>query len=385
MPGRFNKLFGRDRQDTSLGEISHVEDSSDRWKVEAEYLPQLRSQSESYETGQSAEYQKQIKQEAVSDARKAVMEAFGDSASDYSDSSEQKSDSIADKMEKQHAVKDAPMFVDQVRDVTRTTPFVYFDRDPDSKEEFEKEATEHEGLQELDAFLATSLETGETDLMRAKAREIKDTLTFMGHEEYEEATKGLAEYWKSLLESEDTDQLCILTGLAAEKPGEIKSDDYLFESILQQFSDDELSCYRGKLVNSLEQVVSEKSKVVLLDDWIVTGQQMSMTSKKLLDQHPDLATKLEIHCITTSDRYIDEGLKVDESLATTIPVRAYYKAPTSRIAGAHSVPKQRFKYDLEMMLNANVPGRSKLPSLATIKKPYSAADYSPTRKHLLAK
>lgn len=322
--------------------------------------------------------------------------------------------------ETEGVVKAAPRLEEQLQDTSRLTPFDYTE-DKASYKTFSRlpegfiKGTEIElhGLLEvhdlLTAYLATDFAQSKKysleheQALKAKSKDILDNLTFIGEKEYAEAAAGIGVAWKAFLDEDPERKLCVLT--EANKldrySGTRKSDDYLMNRILGTFSDEELIRYRGRIVNGLEDMgehPAESSRVVLLDDWTISGQSMRGIHDEL-SKDPRYrkyfeADAVEINLIVASRDRIENGLHIvpGQPEEGTIPVKSYFlahHAPTahsshhSYVTGTHSPVNYGFsevcrKVGRRMQLGLKSEGAVRPPRLVSIVPEYR--DEVPTIK-----
>lgn len=250
---------------------------------------------------------------------------------------------LAETIEMQHYVKDAPVFIEQAGDITRTNTLQYWDQDDEAVT-----ITEHEGLEQLHDYLVGAIEEVRHEpTAKERASEeffgsLLDTLTFIGEKEYTEGARGIAAMWKQYLNENVRNTLCIPSNISASH-GFRKSDVYLLERILDSFTDEELEHYKGRIVTKLEKLSSkpEHTRVVLLDDWTISGSQM-MDAYRHIEGVPELRQYvpcIEMNLLTATRKRIEEGFEVTNwnGISNTIPVKTYYRAHTASYAnhGAH--------------------------------------------------
>lgn len=99
----------------------------------------------------------------------------------------------------------------------------------------------------------------------------------------------------------------------------------------------------------------ENLRVVLLDDWTISGSQLRDVYHSLVDQYPEIEDQIEMQLIVANEQRIKYGLSVDELMGDgkRIPVRAYFSAHDSKtakngayITGFHS----SVDYDFEKLI-----------------------------------
>lgn len=287
----------------------------------------------------------------------------------------------APKIEKKGYAKTAPRFIDQVTDESRQNKFSYIDGEETvhPRPEDIKQTTEVEGLQQLYGFLAdfyndTRPQKGVDNLLTLseRAKSMIEKLSFIGERELQEASYGMAEYWKNYLDEDPNNQICVLASVSdsARYQGERKSDEYIRDRILRTFTDEELEKYSGRIVGELEDITAdtENTKVVLMDDWSISGRELRTVYDELLvdDKFYELATaeRVEIDLIVSSQGRIENGFKLnpsyDANLPAYVPVKSYYRSHFSgdslhehkgHVTGTHS----SVNYDFDKEVGRTFP------------------------------
>jgi hypothetical protein len=250
-------------------------------------------------------------------------------------------------------VRQAPSFRDQVVDNSRQMPFRYFV----SKGVF-RNMTEHDGLVQLDTFLSTFIrDVGaqpsnagngvfqrKAQLLVGQAKSMREGLTFIGWGEYQQAVKGIGARWKACLDENPGKQLCTIAEVSSfkryEKFGNRKSDDFVREDVLLTFSDEEMELYGDRIVGSLDEITNEPEdvKIVLLDDWTISGRQMSELYKMVQGHQKGAAVaragNVEINLVAASASRIKNGLLINpkKKQKGTIPVYSYFRANEAKAA-----------------------------------------------------
>lgn len=311
---------------------------------------------------------------------------------------EQERQQAAQRMERGGYAEIAPSFKDQIEDESRTTPFTYNNLPPhvatDGRQE--KVTTEIQGLRDLDEFLDLFLATTDrpngTYLFEQEAKQAQsliDNLTFIGEREYQTAADGLVTMWKAYLDADPSRKICIITGASNSQKylGTRKSDAHLKAHMLRRFSDQELEEYAGRIVDSPEAIQADshdKVRVILLDDWTISGSQMHRAYSELIrnPRFRKFANSVEVNLLAASKDRIYNGIAdPDDPHKKHLPVRAYYMAhPVSKsiakygahIAGLHSTVNFDFGDTIEKIVkrmeSIGIP-RS-LPALASIVRAY---------------
>lgn len=303
-------------------------------------------------------------------------------------------------MEKVGFAKVPPTFAEQLKDERRREPFKVFAQ--------AKVRTEHEGLVNLDAFLGGFLESCAVEEMPARirlgdlevqARSMRENLTFIGSPEYSEALIGIGNLWKSYLEADPERQIAVLTKIGSLprflRKAFKKSDEYLWEQIFDTFTDEEKELFGPRIVPEVDQLTAdpEKVRVVILDDWTISGEQMRDVHE-LLDNDPVArpyldADCLEINVLCAAEARIKDGLELDpyDEAAGSIPVKAYFKAHPApaavtsgfaHITGLHSAVNHGFYKVCQSIQQAvkEVMG-------VDLKEPLLAQLYAPYKKELI--
>ena len=183
----------------------------------------------------------------------------------------------------------------------------------------------------------------------SKARTLPDEISFIGGKELKEAAGGIADYWKERLGRNPDEQLYVVTGELARidadynfAVGAVKSDEYLMEEIIQNFSEEELAELSGRLLTSRDQIPNNCT-VIFLDDWTVSGTEMYEQYAKFVTDNlsRNLASKIEIQLAVASQRRICTGFDIGGTQLSLV-TRAYFAAHDANClnevytTGAHS-------------------------------------------------
>lgn len=288
----------------------------------------------------------------------------------------------------------APVFSEQLQDGSRTNEIEYVSgqrmymgtgTNSLAYEHQYETFTEHDSINALDVFLEEVARKSDADpAIAERAVSMREKLSFIGKQEYEEATAGIAAYWKDMLRSDPKNQLLAVTGRIDMSM--IKSDAYLLDNILKNFSDEELEEFEGRLVTDANALTAdpENVSVILLDDWSISGMQMREAAYDFADDHPNYRDRMEIQLLAAPSKRIREGLDVHfeadawkPSESKAIPVKAYYKAHDAHegaytqsgahITGAHCAVDFDFNNDIAQM--ASGIGKD-MPPATNIVRPY---------------
>ena len=259
-------------------------------------------------------------------------------------------------------------------------------------------------MRQLDTFLAGIIDLGDLDVsLAADAWYMRENLTFIGEKEYKEAAAGIAASWVASLEADDDLQIYAVAGEIAKLKkatykNQIKSDEYLLDNILANFTEGDWEKYGDRIIvdrDDIAKMPKENLRVVLLDDWTISGSQLRDVYHSLVDQYPEIEDQIEMQLIVANEQRIKYGLSVDELMGDgkKIPVRAYFSAHDSKtakngayITGFHS----SVDYDFEKLIRRmlwHAEGREKkseprgemyMPPGTNIVRPYSKDGYKLT-------
>ncbi|MCA9309284.1 hypothetical protein KC973_02810 [Candidatus Saccharibacteria bacterium] len=307
---------------------------------------------------------------------------------------------IIGSLESDGFVCDAPRLAEIARDSTRTTRVTRIESeystggsDPDGRPTITE--TEHVATQHFINFLTNYVQAAEAagsshDQQRERAEDILENLTFIGEKERQEAVRGIAIYWKSQLRANPNLQLCVIAGVRRGKRSEIvKSGEFLLDSVLQEFTDEEIKEFEGRITTEVDDLTAdpEDVKIILLDDWVISGQQMSSTASELLHDQATQKYKssIEINLVTCPPKRLETGF-VDYGLR--IPIKSYFRSHQSRLAthytshgayetGAHSSVDYDFEWTYIEGIAGDMrrtptksKGKVEMPGLTNIVRPY---------------
>lgn len=271
---------------------------------------------------------------------------------------------------------------------------------------------------EVDALLQTKelLEEAMTNPdvsgdIAMRAEDIYENLTFIGEKELTEATDAIAKQWKSYLVDTPDLSLFIVTNTSFDTKdtepeddniydSEIgyvsrnKSDEYILDNVLSNFSDEELQEYESRLVFSSAEYGKhnpEQVKTIVLDDWIMSGQQMHDTLDAVFEH--TRPSDVEINLVVCNEDRLVNGFKTNHR-AEPVPVKAHFIArPTNHpyasefggayLTAAHSTGDYPFEGTIQDIIGAvnetasSDRERFYMPPLANIVRPYYSPDYQP--------
>ena len=169
---------------------------------------------------------------------------------------------------------------------------------------------------------------------------------------------------------------------------EMKSSQYILSLVLSKFSDDEFEEYDGRLkVYGGRGEIGKRSKVLFLDDWIISGDQVKKRIAGFeVDNDPE-SHEVSVLVMAASGDYLDNGISAYSQCGGTIyPVEACYVLKNSpdaggmsRITGIHSSTDNTFGYEVDgiaycaiergILKGEGIDALS-LPALANIVRPY---------------
>ncbi len=288
-------------------------------------------------------------------------------------------DDVIERLSREGSVKKAPFIENQASDESRnnllshivSSQRVYGADTPveDSPEKILTK-TEQVSLKQLCGFLKT-VASSQSEIGKQASRML-ESISFIGKKEFDEASAAMAAYWMSDLDENEELKIVIMTGAVAASGGyinyddsaQIKSDEFFLENILSFFSDDEILKYGDRFMigydNSVD-VDPSNLKVIFLDDWAISGAQLSHAIEDFIDVHPDLKNSIEVHLAIADEQRIKEGLSGIDSSGNQIimPVKAYYTAHDSpygrrcrsHITGFHSSTDYDFEDHIALFLH----------------------------------
>ena len=201
---------------------------------------------------------------------------------------------------------------------------------------------------------------------------MRENLTFIGEKEYKEAAAGVAASWIASLEADDDLRIYAVAGEIAKLKNvigkvayknQIKSDEYLLNNILANFTEGDWEKYGDKIIvdrDDIAKIPKEHLRVVLLDDWAISGLQLSIVYSSLSRQYPELKDSIEAQLIVASEERIKHGLAASWLRdSEDIPVKAYFLAHDSieaehgtHITGYHSAVDFDFEVTIKNMVGA---------------------------------
>jgi hypothetical protein len=115
--------------------------------------------------------------------------------------------------------------------------------------------------------------------------------------------------------------------------GQTKSDQFLLDTVLANFSDEELRKFGSRLTLNEADLAEDPlhSRIILLDDWAISGRQLRWAAWRLKQRHPALANAIEAQLVVAPAASLQRGTftspQVGDTLSESdVPIRAYYLA-----------------------------------------------------------
>ncbi len=251
--------------------------------------------------------------------------------------------------------------------------------------------SEREGLLNLRSFLERVASNEElSDGNRVTARDMLENLVFIGQVEMETATNGIAQYFVRYLDEDSNRQICILSEISDDEL--TKSDTFIADSILGTLSSEDKHKYQGRIITTTAQLnqPAENTKIVLVDDWMLSGDQIETELREVVQQiDAQYAPSFEIVLVASSENQLTNGLAYyndpwerydeDSEVAMIVPIKTYYRIPTANtrshmVTGAHAATDICFETRIGEMvteLRAKTGDDSiTMPYLTNIARPY---------------
>ena len=285
----------------------------------------------------------------------------------------------------------------QARDTSRNNPVTYVvddgymgTRTSDPRfRKMRRETTEYKALNEFLYFMKM-VEPYVPDHIKDDARELRNGLVFLGMSELHFAATALAKRLRYHLEV-DNKPVYIDVGNSLSQcrvKNEMKSSQYILSLVLSKFSGDEFEEYEGRLkVYGGRGEIDKSSKILFLDDWIVSGDQVKERIAGFeVDNNPE-SHEASVLVMAASGDYLDNGISAYSQYGgATYSVEACYVLKNSpdaggmsRVTGIHSSTDNTFGYEVDGIaycaiergiLKGEGIGELSLPALANIVRPY---------------
>jgi hypothetical protein len=174
-----------------------------------------------------------------------------------------------------------------------------------------RDVTEQEALQELETFLDKYIAEGQDDELLQEAASIKASLNFMGEQEVDAACGITAEDWNQYLTENPEAQILVVPGVS-QRQGQIKSDTLVTEKILEKL-DPNGDAFTGRVVGSIHDVTAgpDNVRVIIVDDWSVSGQQISATASQFAidNEGSPYVSRMEVNLLIASPEMQAEGFR----------------------------------------------------------------------------
>ncbi|MBC7581246.1 hypothetical protein H7097_00060 [Aeromicrobium sp.] len=288
-----------------------------------------------------------------------------------------------------------PSFQAQVADTSRTNLVGYVAGQKSARGNHMNQQnptvlTEHDALSGLDAFLADVASLDDESKSSKYAASMREGLTFIGEREYAQAVTAIAEDWKQKLAKNPQLQICALAKMI--DPNKIKSDSYMLDSILGEYTDDEIISLGNRLVVDVDKLIAgnEQVEVILVDDWTNSAAQLGTAIDTVVQDYPQYANKISIQLIAASKQRLARGVAGTDPYregneVLVVPVSAYFQANKASVAEAHITGSHgSMDYDFENefgdMAYALAKSRGEvepvdLPPLTNVARPYKMIGY----------
>lgn len=211
-----------------------------------------------------------------------------------------------------------PKLLSQAQDASRGNLMVYVKADnylgtETSDPSFMKsryKTTEYEAINDFVQFIETT-KRYLPDYMEDCAKELIDELAFLGMPELNFAANALAKRLRHHLEV-DNKPVYIDVGNSLSQyraKNEMKSSQYILSLVLSKFPDDEFEEYEGRLkVYGGRGEIGKSSKILFLDDWIVSGDQVKERIAGFeVDNDPE-SHEASVLVMAASGDYLDNGI-----------------------------------------------------------------------------
>lgn len=285
----------------------------------------------------------------------------------------------------------------QARDTSRNNPVTYVvddgymgtrTSDPCFRK-MRRETTEYKALNEFLYFMKM-VEPYVPDHIKDDARELRNELVFLGMSELHFAATALAKRLRHLLKV-DNNPVYVDVGNSLSQcrvKNEMKSSQYILSLVLSKFLDDEFEEYEGRLkVYGGRGEIGKSSKILFLDDWIVSGDQVKERIAGFeVDNDPE-SHEASVLVMAASGDYLDNGISAYSQYGgATYSVEACYRLKNSpdaggmsRVTGIHSSTDNTFGYEVDGIaycaiergiLKGEGIDELSLPALANIVRPY---------------
>lgn len=161
-----------------------------------------------------------------------------------------------------------------------------------------------------------------------------------------------------------------------------KSSDYLFQRIMSNFSPAEQAAYAGRIIRDLNRLQRDPklTKIVLLDDWSISGTQLANGMGEVV-VHPRVSPahqqNVEVHLVAASAQQLDSLRPQGRPVRTY----AYFRTDQSNtgepfVTGTHSSVDFQFEQPIQEAVARRNQLHSErqvsMPPLTNIRRNYDA-------------
>jgi hypothetical protein len=204
--------------------------------------------------------------------------------------------------------------------------------------------TERAAAKETCHFINTYLQNGTNPSLREEAEIMLESLAFVGKTELDKACEAIGSDWLTYLEEDPSRQILVVPGLS-QKNDQIKSDAFILEKVLAHIGEDAVG---ERIVGDIAQLRADPDnvRVVILDDWILTGKQLSAVCASFARNtaHDRYIEKMEIDLVIGTPNMLINGFQpthlggeVMETFTHPLPVKARWVTQVSDHSGLENI------------------------------------------------
>jgi hypothetical protein len=179
--------------------------------------------------------------------------------------------------------------------------------------------------------------------MLATAESFAENTIFLTHEDFQEATHGLAQYHEEFLRGNEAPRIIFFH----RKQRDENSQSYVTRSIVEQIDPSVASRAQIATEDNLRDLIAECGnstdlRIAVADDWMVTGNNVANDLGNLLRQLDDHRDKVQINLINVRGDQRTESInaldRVEETygVGNKIPIIGYFESPV--LARLHEDP-----------------------------------------------
>jgi hypothetical protein len=311
---------------------------------------------------------------------------------------------ITSKFEVEGFVYKSPCFANQCLDTSRTDNFAFNlsgEKPGNSPAQTTEFMSEIDGLRDLQYFLQAILRNPELPLdpknpvyTHQVARSLLNSLTFIGSPELSNAVNVIGSSWLHFLENHTEKHLFVVAGISnsSKYPDQTKSDKYILTQIEQGYKltqRREIGERFHTNLKGLEQFSPDDVKIVVLDDWSLSGQQIGRVISDFMGNtaYRKYLGAIDLNFVVASGDKIRHGTRVQfqDSMGfqrnVILPTKAVYKANQAEISvpesgnvhitGLHSSANLGFTSLIDSMYRQIRSVRLHFPALAAIRRNYT--------------